>query len=460
MNRLVISGVSGGGGKTLLALGLARALVRLGLRVKPFKKGPDYIDAMWLAKACGHTCTNLDPYFLSAERLQSLFVHAMDGADMGLIEGNRGLYDGSDVQGSCSTAALARVLDAPVVLSLNCTKMTRTAAALLAGLTQFESLRFGGVVLNRIGTARQEQLIRQSIETYTDIPVLGALPRLKDNPLPERHMGLVASNDDNTVLQVLDTLGTFITEHVDMNRIQQLVINAEFPSVVPFWQERVQAVKPVRIGYVCDRVLWFYYEENLEALRRAGAELVCLDLFDTKPWPQLDGIYIGGGFPELYAANLAQAPGLSALRTFSEANLPIYAECGGMMLLCEALHVDGVRYPMAGILPAESFLCAKPQGLGYVDAVVEQENPFYPRGTRLRGHEFHYSYCVPRAEAALILRLERGVGMGHRQQGVQKQECRDGLLIRNTFASYLHVFAPAAELWAERFVEACSKKML
>ena len=195
--RLVVSGLSGGGGKTLVSLGLARALTLRGLRVKPCKKGPDYIDAAWLSLASGRTPTNLDPYFLSDDRLRALFRASFDDADLAIIEGNRGLYDGRDLEGSCSTATLARALDAPVLLTLTVTKMTRTAAAVVAGLANFEPVKLAGVILNRVASSRHADLIRRSIETYTGIPVLGEIPRLAENPIPERHMGLVSMHDES-----------------------------------------------------------------------------------------------------------------------------------------------------------------------------------------------------------------------------------------------------------------------
>ena len=227
--RLVVSGLSGGGGKTLLSLGLARALTLRGLRVKPCKKGPDYIDAAWLGLASGRTPTNLDPFFLTDARLRALFCTSFGDADLAIIEGNRGLYDGRDVQGSCSTATLARALGAPVLLTLTVTKMTRTAAAVIAGLAHFEPVNLAGVVLNRVASSRHAALIRQSIETYTGIPVLGEIPRLAENPIPERHMGLVSMHDETpdalgraSLLAALDSLAGLIERHMDIDAALRL----------------------------------------------------------------------------------------------------------------------------------------------------------------------------------------------------------------------------------------------
>lgn len=534
--RICISALSGGGGKTLLSLGLARAFSRQGLAVQPFKKGPDYIDAAWLSLAAGRQASNLDPYFLPPARLRALFRHVMErsGARLALLEGNRGLFDGMDVRGSCATAELARTLDCPVLLSLDCTKMTRTAAALVAGVRNFEpGLRLAGVVLNQVASARHEGILREAITTYTDVPVLGAIPRLRENPLPERHMGLASLCGDELSPQaqeILEKLADVVRDHVDMERVLALADDLPALSEEPdFWDEAAWAgegavapsgtgqsaachagtasaagageareavmaagtlsgralqttvpEKPQadsaagmvagacltraccpadspepapRIGYVRDRALWFYYEENLEALRRAGAELVRLSLLDDAPWPELDGLYLGGGFPEDWARELASSPHLARLATLAGEGLPIYAECGGFMVLASALERDGQRWPMSGIFPVETRFCPKPQGLGYVRADVVLPNPYFPQGSVLRGHEFHYSLChEPAAVSGRLehaLRLRKGTGMGRDAAG----HGRDGLVSGRVWAAYCHIFAPAVPGWAPRFVD-------
>lgn len=532
--RICISALSGGGGKTLLSLGLARAFSRQGLAVQPFKKGPDYIDAAWLSLAAGRQASNLDPYFLPPARLRALFRHVMErsGARLALLEGNRGLFDGMDVRGSCATAELARTLDCPVLLSLDCTKMTRTAAALVVGVRNFEpGLRLAGVVLNQVASARHEGILREAITTYTDVPVLGAIPRLRENPLPERHMGLASLCGDELSPQaqeILEKLADVVRDHVDMDRVLALADDLPaLPEEADFWDEaawagegavapsgagrsaachagtafaagagascegaaptgalsvtsprattpdstqmgrdesvavsRCRPLRPAdspepapRIGYVRDRALWFYYEENLEALRRAGAELVRLSLLDDAPWPELDGLYLGGGFPEDWARELASSPHLARLATLAGEGLPIYAECGGFMVLASALERDGQRWPMSGIFPVETRFCPKPQGLGYVRADVVLPNPYFPQGSVLRGHEFHYSLChEPAAVSGRLehaLRLRKGTGMGRDAAG----HGRDGLVSGRVWAAYCHIFAPAVPGWAPRFVD-------
>ncbi|MDR1777450.1 MAG: cobyrinate a,c-diamide synthase [Desulfovibrio sp.] len=455
--RLCVSALSGGGGKTLLALGLARLLRRKGLAVKPFKKGPDYIDAAWLSLAAEAPAVNLDPWFLPQDRLRALFAHSMSqrhaGEGLGLIEGNRGLFDGLDVAGSCSTSQLARALACPVLVCLNCAKMTRTAAALVQGVRNFEpGLRIAGLVLNQVGSSRHETALRRALEAHTDVPVLGALPRLPENPLPERHMGLSSfgSGLSGNAQAVCENLADVVAAHVDVEAVLETARSAPgLPEEKPFWGQApsVSLGEVPRIGYVHDDALWFYYQENLESLSRAGAELTRLSFFDGRPWPRLDGLYLGGGFPEDMAAQLSASPRLAEVADMARRGMPIYAECGGFMLLSRGIEINGRLWPMGGLFPVATRFCARPQGLGYVLARVERENPWFERGMELRGHEFHYSRCEWEAEAPpAALRLVRGTGMGN-----AGEDAFDGLVRDNVFAAYTHIFAPAVPCWALNF---------
>lgn len=462
--RLVLAGLSGGAGKTIVTLGVCRALARQGLTVHPFKKGPDYIDASWLGLAAGREASNLDPFLMPPGQVRGLFHEKSAGGDISVIEGNRGLFDGKDLAGSCSTAELARRLDAPVVLVLDATKMTRTAAAIVAGCAAFEpGLHLAGVVCNRTAGERHRAILRQTIEHYTDVPVLGMLPKMPENPIPERHMGLLSNREYDGHAAILDTVADFVAEGVDLDRLAALARSA--PDMAPpVGDERPcwpvpdagrKGGRRPRIGVVRDAALWFYYPENLEALTRAGAELVTVSLFDAAPWPVLDGLYLGGGFPETLAAALADNAAVrERVRGFSTAGMPIYAECGGFMYLCRELRVGDAVYPMAGVFPLATTLCPRPQGLGYCRAVVRRENPFHPVGFELPGHEFHYSRClaslddVPAPDpGAFCLDMQRGSGMLH---GL------DGILHDATFAAYTHIHALGAPHFATNFVAAAA----
>jgi cobyrinic acid a,c-diamide synthase len=456
--RLILAGLSGGSGKTTITLGVARAWVRHGRKVKPYKKGPDYIDAVWLGLAARATAANLDPFLMSSATLRNLFFATASPDDLALVEGNRGLFDGKDVDGSCSTAHLARTLDAPVVLVMDCTKMTRTAAAVVGGIQKFEpELNLAGVVCNRTAGERHRAILRRAIEHYTDVPVLGCLPKIDPDPIPERHMGLVSHREHHGADAILDQLADVAGQWIDLDRLLA-VAETPTPGHTPdtpaataasdLWPAAIPG-EPVRIGYVRDAALWFYYEENLDALRAAGAELVELSVLDTAPWPELHGLYLGGGFPETQAADIAANHGvLDHIRTLARTGAPIYAECGGFMFLGENLTVGDVTYPMAGVLPVSTTLCAKPQGLGYTEARVTRENPFFAKDSLLRGHEFHYSRCIAAPDAVTLpmaLHMERGTGM---------LDHDDGLLLDNTFAAYNHIHALSTPQWAPNFIAA------
>ncbi len=460
--RLVLAGLSGGSGKTILSLGLCRAFRAAGLAVQPFKKGPDYIDAAWLGLAAGRNTANLDPFLLPQDRLLSLFLEKSRSADISVIEGNRGIFDGMDTRGSCSTAALARTLDAPVVLILDATKMTRTAAAIVAGVAAFEpGLNLAGVIVNRTAGERHRRIVRECIESLARVPVLGMLPKLPENPIPERHMGLVSDREHGGTEAILDNLAAFVRQGVDLDRLLDIARSAP-PLPDENLTDSTSLPEPVGgrpvIGVVRDAALWFYYPENLEALERAGAEIAFVSLLDSAPWPKLHGLYLGGGFPETQAAALAANTATrERVRALAAAGLPIYAECGGFMYLCQGLDLGGTVHAMAGVFPLTTTLCARPQGLGYSRARVVRENPFHPLGAILCGHEFHYSRCqaaigpcagpeagVPDPDS-FALAMERGAGM---------LGGRDGLVFRNTFAAYTHIHAAGVLHWAPNFVAA------
>lgn len=445
--RILIAGLSGGSGKTIVSLGLTRAFTEAGISVQTFKKGPDYIDAKWLSLASHRDTTNLDPFLLPADTLHNLFWSRMQGHDLGLIEGNRGLYDGKDVQGSCSSAELAKRLKCPVIIVADCTKVTRTMAAVILGLRTFDpDVDIKGVILNRTAGGRHRTILREAIEQYTDVPVLGVLPKLKANPIPERHMGLISDAEFDT--DPFAELAGFMREHVDLDRC--LEISREAP-VCDVASSELYPNAPsgtrVRIGVARDAALWFYYQENFEALRHAGADLVEFSLLEDCKVPDVDGLYFGGGFPETLAEGLASNK--SMLRSVHEAvfsGMPVYAECGGLMYLGQSLLYDGRTYSMAGVFPLTTKVFSKPQGHGYMSSRICGPNPFYRCDTTLTGHEFHYSKCLDLENVSeFCFQVQRGQGMG---------EGRDGVIVRNCLAGYTHMHALGYSAWASNFVVA------
>lgn len=452
MPRLLVAGLSGGSGKTIVTLSLLLRLRRAGLEVRAFKKGPDYIDPAWLQWASAHTARNLDAYLMGAAAVRASFVRHGTPGGINVIEGNRGLFDGLDAEGTYSSANLAELLEAPIVLVLDATKMTRTAAAVVLGCQKLDPrISIRGVVLNRVNGQRHERVLREAIESICSIPVIGALPRLQENPLPERHLGLVPPEERRTLDSVERNLLAWMENRVDLDALLTIARSAPSPAVHADERAPLPDARGLRIGYLRDSAFTFYYPENLEELERAGAELVSISALHASALPAgLHALYIGGGFPETHAQALSANTGfLHSLRGSCVAGLPVYAECGGLMLLARSLAWQGVRYPMAGVFPIDVEAFAAPQGHGYSELLVDAANPFFPQGVALHGHEFHYSRIVSSADAAASsCAVVRGTG------------CfpgRDGLVWQNVMAAYTHLHATATPQWAAGILAAARR---
>jgi len=447
--RLVVAGLSGDSGKTLVSLGIAAALKARDVDVAPFKKGPDYIDAAWLGAATGRPGRNLDTFLQGPEALGAVLARGACGefAGLAVIEGNRGLFDGFDAAGTHSTAELAKRLDAPILLVVDVTKATRTVAALVLGCRALDpDVPLAGVVLNRVATPRQERVIRDALAQAGGPPVLGALPRLDGDPLPGRHLGLVTAAEHPRTQEAITTAARLAEAHLDLDTLLEIAGRA--PAVELPEREAPKSGPPVRIGVLRDEAFSFYYPENLEALEELGAELLFFSALAGDSLPDVDALYVGGGFPELYAAPLAENRELAAsLRAAVADGMPVYAECGGLMYLAKELVADGVAHPMAGVLNLAVEQTSRPHGHGYVEGTVERANPFFETGTRLRGHEFHYSR--PRGgndRSATVVGLERGTGIGDGRDGIVTG--RGGCV----WASYLHLHALGTPAWAPGLV--------
>ena len=442
--RVVVAGISGDSGKTLISLGLLLLAREAGLPVAAFKKGPDYIDAAWLTWAAQRSCRHLDVYLMGSQvALGSFWAHA-ESAGLNVIEGNRGLYDGFDAHGTHSTAELAKLLRAPVVLVLNATKMTRTGAALVLGCQKLDpAVAIAGVILNQVSSRRHEAVIREAVETSCGVPVVGVIPRAKgDALLPGRHLGLVTPEEHPGIAVLRHNLLSVIQDHLDVNRILQIARSA--PALAQARAPETVATdgRGLRIGYLKDSAFTFYYPENLEALERSGAALVPVSALSGAQLPDdLDALYIGGGFPETHGATLATNQSfLNSVARAAAGGLPIYAECGGLMLLARAIMWRGQRYPMTGVLPVAVEMCDKWQGHGYTQMTVDTPNPFFRVGLDLRGHEFHYSRILPDGDhPPTACAVTRGSG---------SYPGREGIICKNVWASYAHLHALATPEWA------------
>ncbi|MGE0875324.1 MAG: cobyrinate a,c-diamide synthase [Burkholderiales bacterium] len=453
MSRLFVSAAHKSSGKTTVCIGLAAALAARGETVQPFKKGPDYIDPLWLGMAAGRACYNLDAYLMEPAEIRARVAQYMHGATLGLVEGNKGLYDGLSLDGANSNAAMAALLDTPVVLVIDARGMTRGIAPLILGYQAFDrNIRIAGVILNQVGGTRHEAKLRAVIEHYTDVPVLGAVQHDERIAIAERHLGLVPGNEAGDARRRIGEIAAQVGAQVDLDALLAIArgttpLRAHDAHDAP---ASSAAGQRVRIGIARDAAFGFYYPDDLDALRAAGAELVDFSALHDDRLPQVDGVFIGGGFPETHMEALAANEGLRReLHAAIDAGLPAYAECGGLMYLARGIEWNGRRAPMVGAIPADIVMHRRPVGRGYVHLRETAGNP-WPRPEPAReapihAHEFHYSSVENLApEVEFAYEVERGHGIDGRH---------DGIVHRNLLASYAHLRDVAGNHWARRFVD-------
>ncbi len=453
MSHFFISAAHKSSGKTTISLGLCAALKSRNLKVRPFKKGPDYIDPMWLSKAAGLDCHNLDFNTMHTEEIQRTFQQYASDCDISLIEGNKGLYDGLNLDGSNSNAALAILLNAPVILVIDARGMTRGIAPLILGYQAFEAdLNIAGVILNQLGGSRHESKLRAVIDHYTDVPVIGAVHHDKELEIVERHLGLIPSNEMSEAQKRIELLGQRITQQVDLDLLIGIANKAEFsfhsnPASQP---AGFKLANPCRIGIARDAAFGFYYPGDIEAFQQAGAELVYFDTLKDDKLPPVDGLFIGGGFPETQMTALeANVSMRQSIHDAIEAGLPVYAECGGLMYLTRSLSWKQQRCEMVGAIPADTVMHEKPKGRGYVK-IEETENHPWPAtemdkaNREIAAHEFHYSSLDNVNGVKFAYHVRRGTGI----DGVH-----DGIVHKNVLGCYAHLRDVDQNHWVRRFLQ-------
>lgn len=459
--RFMVAAIQGRSGKTTFTIGLLKALRERGYHVQPFKKGPDYIDPSWASIASGIPCRNLDAVMMRPEQIKHALCHSARESDLAVIEGAMGIFDGLDIEGSNSSAELAHLLQTPVILVVSGQRITRSVAALINGVVHFDPrIEIAGVVLNQVARPRHLGIMTGAIEKYCDVPILGALPKMKDIEIPDRHLGLVPAGEQEMLLSRIDRLGEVVEQHVDLDRIIEIARSAE--PVEDLLPEPVQVVLPKapRIGVFKDRAFSFYYPENLEALEMQGAELVEIDAMADTDLKDADGLYIGGGFPEVFVEELTANEALRAkVCDAAHDGMPIYGECGGLMYLSQAIVTrSGRRYPMVGVFPYDVTIEERPQGHGYSIQKTTANNPFFPADLEVRGHEFHHSKVrIEKGDKDALYGFEttRGKGLAEMADG----SLRDGLVYKNTLAGYHHFHATTSSLWAKNFVSKAEEHM-
>lgn len=415
------------------------AVLRRKYNVQPFKVGPDFIDPGYHTQVCGRSSRNLDSYIMGEKGVLETFARASAGADFSIIEGVMGLYDGLDATEIASTAHIAKILNVPVLLVIDTRGVSRSIAAMVKGFSEFDTVNIQGIILNNSGSEKHVKLVRDSLSgAGIGIPVVGAMPKNRELSIPSRHLGLhMASENDINVKFLCE----FIEKNIDMEAVKKIA--GTYGAPVDELREPDEIFK-TRVGIAQDSAFCFYYQDSLDVLKKMGAELVFFSPM-SDDLPQVDGIYFGGGYPELHVKELEASRTRGQIKKAAEDGMPVYGECGALMYLNKTLTTDKT-YRMAGIIGAGSRMTDKLQGLGYVEAQVVSDSPIAKKGTVIRGHEFHYSVTECDRDARFAYRLKRGKGIA---------DGKDGLLEYNTLASYMHTH-PAAVSFAE-FLRTCSK---
>jgi cobyrinic acid a,c-diamide synthase len=446
---LIISATRGGLGKTTLSLGITAAWRKQGRRVAVFKKGPDFIDAGWLGVAAGRTCYNLDLFMMEPERISRSFAEHASDADAVVIEGNRGLYDGVDESGSYSTAGLSKLLKSPVILIVDGTKASATVAAVILGVRRYdEEVALGGVILNNVSSGRHEDVIRKAIAKSSGLPVVGVVPRMRGGEFPERHMGLTPFHEHPEAEQAIQSARAVVERYLDLDALWKIAQSAGEIGIQDAGTAEVRRRKEdeVIVGVVRDKAFQFYYPDNLEDLERHGARIREINALADRELPHdLDALYIGGGFPETQAAELAaNASFCASVRSAADQGLPIYAECGGFIYLGRSLAIGKELHTMTGVLPVDFILERKPQAHGYTVMETSGASLFIDKGVSIRGHEFHYSRVAHvDGQFPMAYYVARGNGINGKE---------DGFVYKNVVAAYTHVHALATPEWAPAMI--------
>jgi cobyrinic acid a,c-diamide synthase len=452
MPSLFISAAHKSSGKTTVSIGLTAAFANRNLNVQPFKKGTDYIDPIWLSMAAGNPCYNLDYFTSSSAETIDDYARRSQYTDLSIIEGNKGLYDGLDLDGSNSNAALAKSISAPVILVIDVRGTMRGIAPLLIGYEAFDpDINIAGVIANMCGGERHESKLRAAVEHYTDIPFIGALQKQETLALTEQHLGLIPGNEDPTSIEKIDHIRQAVEDQLDLDLLLDIAKSARQPIAQDFTfpVAKRDEFSGIRVGIAKDKAFGFYYPGDLEAMSQSGAILCPFNTLTDKSLPDVDALFIGGGFPERHASSLQNNSTLRCeIKSKIESGMPVYAECGGLMYLSEKIFWKGESFNMVGAIPGNSIMHEKPCGRGYVKLDENHDNSLWPQsnhsGATIKAHEFHYSSLIDLPESSnFAYDVKRGTGI---------REQKDGLVYKNTFASYAHLRHTRNTPWVNRFL--------
>ena len=448
--RILIAATGSGAGKTTVTVGLIGALRDRGLKIAPFKCGPDYLDPTYHARAAGRTSHNLDGWMMGRDGVRETFVRGARDADIAIIEGMMGLFDSAaPTSDEGSTAEIAKWLDTPVLLVTDASGMARTIGAVAQGFAHFDpSVRLAGLIGNRIGGRGHLDMLRLA---STEIPIVGGLPEHGAAAFPGRHLGLFEARDDRVNAASFDTWRELCEEWIDLETILRLARSAPAIDLPMRPEPQESATRRCRIGLAYDEAFHFYYDYNLAKLEELGAEVVRFSPAHDHVMPAVDGLYFGGGYPEVAARELsANSEMIKAVRAFAASGAPIYAECGGLMYLCDGIRaLDGTTFPMVGLIPSVAVMNERLQALGYAEVATLAPSFLGATGTRWRGHQFRYSTLDPEPADA----LERIYRVTPRWGGAAFAE---GFRRGNVVASYVHAHWASNPAVPANFVSACS----
>jgi cobyrinic acid a,c-diamide synthase len=455
MPRVIIAGAGSGCGKTTLTMGLLALLRRQGLKVQPYKVGPDYIDPMFHQYATGRPSINLDSWMLTEDVLRHLFVKNFGEADLAVIEGVMGLFDGQGGYSLAgSTAHVSQILRAPIVLVASAAGMGLSISALLRGYQQFvPDLSLKGVILNQVKSKSHFMLLKQIIEEQNGLKVIGYLPKLEELALPSRHLGLVAQNEISGLNAKMERLQQELAQSIDLETLKSLASDVDtVKSDIRAISRLSGPAGPVKLAVAKDAAFTFYYHDNLDLLEQLGAKLVFFSPLAAGSLPEgISGLYLGGGYPELFAAELSANHSMrESIRRAAGAGMPVYAECGGMMYLCRTLaDQQGKVHEMCGVFSVDSQMTDSLQHFGYVELMMNQASLFGPAGLKVRAHEFHYSRLDTMEELPGVYRVSK------QQWGGRQASWSGGLTCKNVLAGYPHLHFWANPRLAENFILRC-----
>ncbi len=468
INGIYISAAKRNSGKTTISIAISRILKNKGLIIQPFKKGPDFIDPMWLNIASGSRTYNLDFYFMSDNKIRNHFMTHSLNSDISIVEGNHGLHDSFDIYGKSSNAEMAKLLGLPVVLVIDVGELNRGVVPLILGFKEFDGdVNIKGLILNKVHSKRHEKNLIKAIKYYTDLKIVGAIPGNSEFSVKQRHLGLFSTLSSEEAESLVEGMASKIAGHIDMESIIKIskIANKAYPEIrnlrtimsgmMPDIPARKSLKKrsagyTVKIGIAYDNAFNFYYNENIEALENLGCEIVKFSPLSDKSLPDVDALYIGGGFPEIFSKGLqANAAIRTEIKCKVGQGLPVYAECGGLMYLCKSIYYENNFNEMVGVIEADVKLTKKPKGHGYTKFTPYsyekgRETFWFNKIKSVKGHEFHHSYLeISPRRYELVFKMKKGYGV----DGVS-----DGITYKNVLAGYTHIYSPSSPNWFKNWV--------